>query len=726
VTIPEYVRVEGLSRSVTVDVMLLYSRAAVARGLHGSALTTTMDEVNRIFRDTGITFRVVGVYSMKEDSVVAQTAARVESGEAQRGELLRTVSADEAIRLTRIAVGADIVLTWTAHWRDDGWVSGTAWRPGSRGAFSSRTGYAQIHTNTDQGAGGIAAHELGHNLGLHHPPGSQRDGYPYVSHGQGYTGSHTDLDRPYYTVMGTAAEVDEDHYRVPELSAQGFTDYYGRRIRIGDSQHRSRDAAAYTASWVADYVPTVKGPEAPDLVVESPRSTETSVAPRGAFRFAATVRNSGDSRSDATTLRYYRSSDSRISTSDTPIGSDPVGALPASGTDRQNIGQRAPETPGTYYYGACVDSVSGEADTTNNCSSGVPISVVGGTSGCSGDTCLLQGARFKVKAWYSRDGSPNQKAGAVGASLGGFAGLFTSDSSSPELAVKVVNNCRTTGGHWEVYAGVASESDFSVAIRHVETNELKWFRARDGRSIADTQAFACTDGDRRIGPETAPPGDTISAPCRGVTCLLQKDRFRVKSWYRTFGVSNGVAEAVSVNLPESAGLFLHYWGGGREYHGGVLLVRIADTCSTSGYWTVYAGAASDADFSVAVRDTETSELKWFRARDGQSVADAEAFACSSGPPPAAPGNLAGQALSATAVRLTWTDRSDNETGFEVNLRAEGESGWIGMHRTPANATSLSLHWTIPPAERRWHFRVRAFNDHGGAYSNIVAVTLPEP
>ena len=34
----------------------------------------------------------------------------------------------------------------------------------------------------------------------------------------------------------------------------------------------------------------------------------------------------------------------------------------------------APSSPGTYYYGACVDAVPNESDTTNNCAS-VPVTV---------------------------------------------------------------------------------------------------------------------------------------------------------------------------------------------------------------------------------------------------------------------------------------------------------------------------------------------------------------
>ena len=238
---------------------------------------------------------------------------------------------------------------------------------------------------------------------------------------------------------------------------------------------------------------------------------------------------------------------------------------------------------------------------------------------CSGATCLLQGERFRVKAWYSKDGSPNEGAGAVEAALGDSAGLFSGESENPELLVRIVNSC-STSGYWEVYAGVASDSDFSVAVRDTGTNELKWFRVRDGQSVADTEGFACTDGDAGTSASGA-GGDPSNATCTGVVCLLQSDFFRVKSWYTRDGGSSQAANAISVDLGKSAGLFA-FDSGNPE-----LLVRIADTCSTSGYWTVYAGAASDANFRVAIRDTVTNELKWFRSREGLSVADAGAFEC---------------------------------------------------------------------------------------------------
>ena len=113
----------------------------------------------------------------------------------------------------------------------------------------------------------------------------------------------------------------------------------------------------------------------PDLVVESSSVSESSLTPRQSFTLSATVRNQGTGLSAATTLRYYRSTDATISTQDTQVGTDPVGALAAAGTSAESIRLTAPSSEGTWYYGACVAGVSGESDTRNNCSSGVRATV---------------------------------------------------------------------------------------------------------------------------------------------------------------------------------------------------------------------------------------------------------------------------------------------------------------------------------------------------------------
>ena len=90
--------------------------------------------------------------------------------------------------------------------------------------------------------------------------------------------------------------------------------------------------------------------------------------------------NEGDGESAATTLRYYRSTDAMISTTDTQVGTDSVGVLAADGTSDESISLTAPSKAGTHYYGACVDAVTDESDTTDNCSAAVKVDVEDSTT----------------------------------------------------------------------------------------------------------------------------------------------------------------------------------------------------------------------------------------------------------------------------------------------------------------------------------------------------------
>ena len=113
----------------------------------------------------------------------------------------------------------------------------------------------------------------------------------------------------------------------------------------------------------------------PDLVVGAPTVSDSSPAAGAGFTLSAAVRNDGDGASAATTLRYYRSTDATITTSDTEVGTDAVAGLADAGSSSESVDLTAPASPGTYYYGACVDTVTDESDTTNNCSASVPVTV---------------------------------------------------------------------------------------------------------------------------------------------------------------------------------------------------------------------------------------------------------------------------------------------------------------------------------------------------------------
>ncbi len=188
--------------------------------------------------------------------------------------------------------------------------------------------------------------------------------------------------------------------RTPDFDGNGtvgFSDFMAfaeqYRSRRGDGRYQVRydlnrdgaidfsDFLIFIGSYDGPVSPPGGGSSRPDLIVESPSVSDSTLTPGQSFTLRATVRNSGTGSAAATTLRYYRSSNSTISASDTEVGKDSVSGLSASNTSAESISLRAPSSAGMYYYGACVASVSGESNSDNNCSDGVRVTVSSGSGG---------------------------------------------------------------------------------------------------------------------------------------------------------------------------------------------------------------------------------------------------------------------------------------------------------------------------------------------------------
>ncbi|MDE0024249.1 MAG: Ig-like domain-containing protein [Spirochaetaceae bacterium] len=153
---------------------------------------------------------------------------------------------------------------------------------------------------------------------------------------------------------------------LPAPSTPG-TYHYGACVDAvtGESNTANNCSSSVTVTVTALY---------PDLEVALTVNAATQY-PGKTFSLSATVSNTGDGESQSTTLRYYQSTDATITTSDTSVGTDAVGTLAASGTSAESISLTVPSSLGTYYYGACVDTVPDESDTTNNCSAAVQVNV---------------------------------------------------------------------------------------------------------------------------------------------------------------------------------------------------------------------------------------------------------------------------------------------------------------------------------------------------------------
>ena len=117
-------------------------------------------------------------------------------------------------------------------------------------------------------------------------------------------------------------------------------------------------------------------PDAPDLVAASPSVNPPNPASSQSFTLSVAIHNRGNASAPPTTVRYYLSTDSTITTDDPEVGTNAVSGLAAPSSTFKLIRLTAPSNLGTYYYGACVQPVSGESDTQNNCSSASEVVVV--------------------------------------------------------------------------------------------------------------------------------------------------------------------------------------------------------------------------------------------------------------------------------------------------------------------------------------------------------------
>jgi V8-like Glu-specific endopeptidase len=147
--------------------------------------------------------------------------------------------------------------------------------------------------------------------------------------------------------------------------------YVGWILSTSASEYASDDNTVV----IADETLTVT--LAPDLVTINPGVSTSTLFTGASFVASATAHNQGTAAASSTTLRYYLSTNSTISTSDTQLATDAVPALSIGATASLSEAVTAPLSPGSYWIGACVDTVSGELTTGNQCSSGVALTVIG-------------------------------------------------------------------------------------------------------------------------------------------------------------------------------------------------------------------------------------------------------------------------------------------------------------------------------------------------------------
>ena len=247
--------------------------------------------------------------------------------------------------------------------------------------------------------------------GIGQDPDNTLDGATQIDLGSSTSGSLSERDVDYFRVtMSSAGTLTA--YTTGRVDTEGaILDSSGNILASDDDDGEGSNfrisvpvsAGIYyirVEGWgsaTGDYTLHVVGPL--DLVVAA-SVNDSTLALGQSFWLRATVRNQGGGEPEPTVLFYYRSTDATITSDDTQISADVV-SLGDSNIVAKSLSLTAPEEAGTYYYGACVQSVSGEHNSDNNCSDAVRVTV--SSEFVSSDIVAVMDGDYRT--WHLPDGA---------------------------------------------------------------------------------------------------------------------------------------------------------------------------------------------------------------------------------------------------------------------------------------------------------------------------------
>ena len=109
--------------------------------------------------------------------------------------------------------------------------------------------------------------------------------------------------------------------------------------------------------------------------------------------------------------------------------------------------------------------------------------------------------------------------------------------------------------------------------------------------------------------------------------------------------------------------------------------------------------------------TKLSPSKFKIITSGGSL-DSETECSKTNIPPLPPTNLSGS-LSGSTVSLSWTDQSDDETGFKIQTKTTVKGSWKTIETLSSNVTSTS----ITASEGDNWYRILSTNSHGDSITS---------
>ena len=168
------------------------------------------------------------------------------------------------------------------------------------------------------------------------------------------------------------------------------------------------------------------------------------------------------------------------------------------------------------------------------------------------------------------------------------------------------------------------------------------------------------------------------------------------------------------------------WRDTRDGNSEIFFARFFDCPSSTGDIRLTTDVAVSETPDIVVEESGTGRwiVAWSDGRDGnREIYLTSQFLLSTPAPPSGIG--VALVFCPPRAAITWIDNSDNETGFQIEMEANGSGVWELVQAAPANATSS----TSAPLEygSSYAFRVRSCN--GGLCSpeiNSAPVPVTEP
>jgi serine protease len=142
--------------------------------------------------------------------------------------------------------------------------------------------------------------------------------------------------------------------------------------------------------------------------------------------------------------------------------------------------------------------------------------------------------------------------------------------------------------------------------------------------------------------------------------------------------------------------------------------------------TVGAGVQTYSNTGLAASTSYGYRVRAYNANGNSGYSNTASAATQTAPVPAAPANLAATAASSSQISLTWTDASNNETGFRIErCQGAGCSSFTQIATVGAGVQTYSN--TGLAASTSYGYRVRAYNANGNSgYSNTASATTQAP